>query len=236
MEEQFYLLWPAVLALVGIARGARAAVALACAAVVWRLLDMHFHWVAHIQPLLQGDMHRTDYCIGQLFWGCAMAFAWRSPRVRPALAKFARSDWALGLIGAQILLLIAKPVGYLALVEILMAFLPIATVADPQGWLSRLLETKPIVWMGHLSYSLYLWQQLFLQSAIPQRILGPIPGLLGNLALPFFPAVFSYYFVERPFIGMGRRLERKWQLGQATPPPGSARQTDSKAAREIGLG
>jgi peptidoglycan/LPS O-acetylase OafA/YrhL len=71
VEEQFYLLWPAILCLVGVSRGMRAAAALGCAAAAWRLLDTHFDWIAHFQPQLRGDLHRTDYCIGQLFWGAA---------------------------------------------------------------------------------------------------------------------------------------------------------------------
>jgi hypothetical protein len=33
-----------------------------------------------------------------------------------------------------------------------------------------------------------------------------------NFVLPFFPATASYYFIERPFIGIGRRLERRLQM------------------------
>jgi peptidoglycan/LPS O-acetylase OafA/YrhL len=90
----------------------------------------------------------------------------------------------------------------------LIAILPLITVADASGPLSRLLETHPFLWIGSLSYSVYLWQQLFLQSAIPQRALGWIPGMLGNLILTFLAASVSYYFIERPFIQFGRRLQR----------------------------
>jgi peptidoglycan/LPS O-acetylase OafA/YrhL len=209
VEEQFYLLWPAVLCLVGVARGARAAVTLACAAAVWRLLDTHFDWIAHFQPLLRGDFHRTDYCIGQLFWGCGVAFLWRSKAGRQGLQRVVRSYWAAGVIAAQAMLLAFKPMGYQAGVEVLMALLPLVTVADPKGLVSRILETRVLVWIGHLSYSLYLWQQLFLQSGIPQQALGMAPGLICNVGLTFLAASFSYYFVERPFIQLGRRLQRR---------------------------
>jgi peptidoglycan/LPS O-acetylase OafA/YrhL len=209
VEEQFYLLWPAVLSVVGVTRGARAAVALACAAAVWRPLDMHYHWIAHFQPLLEGSPYRTDYCIGQLFWGCSLAFCWRSAPIRRSLERWVRSYWVVGVIALQILVLSSKPAGYLAVMEVLMALLPLITALDPHGPFSRALETRPLVWIGNRSYSLYLWQQLFLQSPIPQRVLGTVPGLIGNFVLPFFPASFSYRFIEKPFIRMGRNFEQR---------------------------
>jgi peptidoglycan/LPS O-acetylase OafA/YrhL len=115
----------------------------------------------------------------------------------------------LGILAAQTLLLAFKPAGYLLAMEVLMPALPLVTICDPEGLVGRLLETALVAWIGRISYSLYLWQQLFLQSAIPQRVIGPIPGLLVNFASPFVPAVISYYFVERPLIRMGRRLERR---------------------------
>jgi peptidoglycan/LPS O-acetylase OafA/YrhL len=208
VEEQFYLLWPAILCLVGVSRGGRIAVALACAAAVWRLLDTHFDWIAHFQPELRGDYHRTDYCIGQLFWGCSLAFLWRSKSTRRALRRVVRDYWVLGVLVVQSLLFSLRPRGYEAGMEVLIAVLPLITVADPTGPLSRLLETRPFLWIGTLSYSVYLWQQLFLQSAVPQRALGWIPGMIGILILTFLAAAVSYYFVERPFIQFGRRLQR----------------------------
>ncbi len=207
VEEQFYLLWPAILCLVGISRGARTAVVLACAAALWRLLDTHFDWIAHFEPQLRGDLHRTDYCIGQLFWGCTLAFLWRFQSLRSVLRRVVRDYWLLGVLGMQILLLTLKPRGYEAGIEVLIALLPLITVADSNGPLSRVLETRPLLWIGSLSYSLYLWQQLFLQSAVPQRTLGPVPGMFGNLALAFLAASFSYYLIERPLIRFGRRLQ-----------------------------
>jgi peptidoglycan/LPS O-acetylase OafA/YrhL len=218
VEEQFYLLWPAILCLAGLSRGGRLAVILGCAAAAWRLLDTHFDWIAHFQPELRGDFHRTDYCIGQLFWGCSLAFLWRSRGVRQVLRRIVRDYWLLGVLAVQYLLFTWKPKGYEAGMEVLIALLPLITVVDPGGPLSRILETRPVVWIGSLSYSVYLWQQLFLQSAVPQRVLGWIPGMLGTLVLTFLAASFSYYFIERPFIRFGRRLQRVLQAARRPGP------------------
>jgi peptidoglycan/LPS O-acetylase OafA/YrhL len=72
---------------------------------------------------------------------------------------------------------------------------------DKTAW-GRLLESKAFVVAGVLSYSLYLWQQLFLG---PHR--GGTPARLPlALALAVSAAVASYVLVERPFLGLKARV------------------------------
>lgn len=209
VEEQFYLFWPAILILVCVARGARAAIALACLVELWREADMHYNWVAHFWPALHGILRRTDYSIGQLFLGCVLAFLWRSNTARAVLKRYVRSYWVVGAVLGQILLLRYKPLGYYAGVELLMTILPLATVADSKGIVSRVLETRLLTWIGRLSYSLYLWQQLFIPMwAIPMAF-GIAQSFPLNVILAISAAAFSYYFVEQPFIRLGKRLQNR---------------------------
>jgi peptidoglycan/LPS O-acetylase OafA/YrhL len=90
-----------------------------------------------------------------------------------------------------------------------MALLPAATVAKPQSWLGRMLETPPLVWVGRMSYSLYIWQQLFLPSSELPRSLGMWQRGPWNLAAAFGCATLSYYLVERPAIVFGKRRLRR---------------------------
>jgi peptidoglycan/LPS O-acetylase OafA/YrhL len=71
----------------------------------------------------------------------------------------------------------------------------------------QVLNWGPIVYIGVLSYSLYLWQNAFLNpdwDAWPAR-------LPTNLFLAFALAVASYYLVEKPFL----RLKRLAQPAKA---------------------
>lgn len=65
--------------------------------------------------------------------------------------------------------------------------------ADPIG---RLLNWRPLVWVGTLSYSLYLWQEPFLNHFRPSRVTTyPL-----NLALAVACAIASFYLVEQPIL------------------------------------
>jgi peptidoglycan/LPS O-acetylase OafA/YrhL len=59
--------------------------------------------------------------------------------------------------------------------------------------------------VGWLSYSLYLWQQLFLNRA-GTAIVTSFPL---NLALAIAAALASYYLVERPSLRLRRRIEKR---------------------------
>lgn len=65
----------------------------------------------------------------------------------------------------------------------------------------RFLSWQPMVFIGLISYSLYLWHWPFL--ALPRLYVGmtELPPLLSVIAVGFsvLAATLSYYFVERPF-------------------------------------
>jgi peptidoglycan/LPS O-acetylase OafA/YrhL len=212
VEEHFYLLWPAILGVVGFARGARTAGILTFAAFAWRVAGGHFDPLYNSHSVYRG--FRTDYCIGDLLWGCFLAFVWNSPSARALAVRIVRSYWALGVLAAQALLLHYHPRGSDVLVELLMAFLPFCTVADPSGLVSRILEIGPIAWVGRLSYSLYLWQQLFIPISWAPQTLGIIQMFPFNVVLAFSAASLSYYFVERPSIRLGKQMQNQqgWRI------------------------
>lgn len=65
-----------------------------------------------------------------------------------------------------------------------------------------------LAWVGAISYSLYLWQELFLA---PPELYG-VHSLLTVVPLMLLVAVASYYGVEQPAIRLGKRLS-----GRKTP-------------------
>jgi len=220
VEEHFYLLWPALLIAWGVADARRRTFALALAVAAWGALDQRERWLTALLPGTR-PLSRTDVRLDGLLWGCWMALL---------LADPARRAWvARGLAGwrgpAVTALLLAFILARLPMEKVAVAFLvPIvlaATVLNPREALGRLLEWGPLQAIGRISYSLYLWQQLFF---VPGRKLAGAP--LGawqlwplNVAAVFACATLSYLVVERPMIRLGHLLTPANRADAGSTPP-----------------
>ena len=202
VEEHFYLLWPALFLLAGHRRTRWVAPCLALLGVLWRTADHHYEFIAHLahDPGLAGNQYRSDYCFDALFWGCTLAL-WL-PMLRRAPSVFGTPlclATAVLVIGSRYL----NVPHYGAIAGLGMAVLLACTVLKPQSALGKALEWAPLRYVGRLSYSLYLWQQLFLSWNDAKL---PWQHLPVNVALAVACALASYYVVERPLIRTGHRL------------------------------
>jgi peptidoglycan/LPS O-acetylase OafA/YrhL len=110
------------------------------------------------------------------------------------------SATGLALILAPIFLLTAATPfpGASALPSVLGA---VMLLAGPKSWINaRLLSLQPLVFVGRISYSLYLWHWPLLALG---RVVygGHLPGAAAACLVPvaFGAAVLSYYFIEQPF-------------------------------------
>jgi peptidoglycan/LPS O-acetylase OafA/YrhL len=73
---------------------------------------------------------------------------------------------------------------------------------------AALFDLAAVRWVGVLSYSLYLWQQLFLnRNSTHWMTAFPV-----NLILCFTVAACSYYLVEKPFL----RWKVRWSAHKRT--------------------
>ncbi len=71
-----------------------------------------------------------------------------------------------------------------------------------------MLHNRIVVVIGTASYSLYLWQQLFLNPG-NDGILCRFPI---NIVLAFLAALISFFVIEQPFLALKVRLERTNRL------------------------
>jgi peptidoglycan/LPS O-acetylase OafA/YrhL len=191
VEAHFYLIWPLIVAF-SPTRAGRVAFMLAIGVLIWRALEPHVM-----------DDTRMD----GLFWGCLAAIYFDPLRRWVDGVRFTQL-WlpVLAIVVASMRIPLA-PVWHVCFESVLLPALVLSTVLQPTSWLSRALQWKPLVWIGTISYSLYLWQQFFLPPFVPAR--GPfhfVQRSPWNVLAIFLLATLSFYFVETPMIRRGHRL------------------------------
>lgn len=207
VEEHFYLLWPACFWLL-MRRGGRPA-ALIGAIVVIALSPI----LRVVAKLLTGgawsSLELTHLRLDGLMFGCALALAWEHPwglRVRGAVnAKLATLAVAVAFVLLPALQIMAEVsrlgtalliTSYYLLESMAVTVLLAWLLQHPGTLPSRVLSIPVLRWIGVLSYSLYLWQTVWLdqRNGFAQSVY-PL-----NLLLLAGCAIGSYFLIERPFL------------------------------------
>jgi len=103
----------------------------------------------------------------------------------------------------------------LAIEPVLIAVIIVQAIALSPTSLFKWLEWSWVRFLGQISYSLYLYQQLTLQSV--HKRLGGQPELVqlsAAVAVTILAACFSFYVIERPFLKL---KDKKAAAPQAAP-------------------
>ena len=96
--------------------------------------------------------------------------------------------------------------------NLLLASFLLSTFLGKGFFVSRLLTVAPLQYRGLTSYSLYLWQQLFVVALTAHHL-----GTLPSLGLTVLASLLSYRFVERPFLRLRPRFGLSHPLGTGAP-------------------
>jgi peptidoglycan/LPS O-acetylase OafA/YrhL len=211
LEEQFYLLWPSLFALLPRRIAPRAAVILAFSGPILRIL--FFLMVPSLRGL---DNNGFESLVDLPMAGCAAAFLLDSPVWRDRIRRI--PVWPALVVTSTLLLVIAPIlVGYLrpasapspiagffmpTIEAVAIALTLLVVVAGKRDLPFRLLNSRVAVYVGKLSYSLYIWQQLFLISHVKVSIFS----LSWRLMAVYLTAFCSFRFVEQPFIKLRSRF------------------------------
>ncbi|MCE1009866.1 acyltransferase family protein [Pseudomonas monteilii] len=198
VEEQFYLVWPALLLLALKFGGRKLVVLTACLAAVASF------WYG--QSRLVEDPTFAYYMLpsraGELLIGALAYFACESARDRitPLVAS------SLAYIGAGLVVLSLIFIreedgfpGFISAVPAIGAALIIAGGAFSKSLVGKLLALKPMTAVGLISFSLYLWHWPVL--ALYRYSFGEL-NLVGGLAcfaVMTTMTLVSYFFIEKPF-------------------------------------
>ena len=201
VEEHFYLLWPGLLAWIGARRSRDWAVRLALLVGLWRMVESQLG--ASLFPEVF-PRFRTDLRLDSLLWGCAVAFLLKDATYRAKLGRQLRFAVWIGLAAfTGLCIRFFTPLSSV-LVATLIPFLLAGTVLHPQWLFSQFLSWAPVAWLGRISYSLYLWQQIFLITSWDHPAWWR--QWPANLVSALAVAALSHYFIEKPLIRAGRRL------------------------------
>jgi peptidoglycan/LPS O-acetylase OafA/YrhL len=212
VEEQFYLLWPiAFIALSGKPRRV-AAVLAAVIGVIW----LYRAFLQFVVGVNQGYIYEAfDTRADHLAMGCLFAVLLRYsylPRVWNGLCSIPMSILTLALFVASVWLsqrfgtVYRNVIGF-AIDPLLIAILIVQIIALRGSLLWRWLNWRWVVYLGTISYSIYLYQQVLIHPV--QKALSSYPSMMqagATLAVVVMAASASYHFVERPFLRLKKRV------------------------------
>ena len=223
IEAQFYVLWALIITgltrrysspekrslllkiLTGIALG------IVVASSAWRAL-LWAEGATWLRPYLG-----TDTRLDGVFIGAIVALSrlqCPSPTLTPESAK--SKQWVFTLLGTAAIAIIATlfhtvPFGSalpghigFSLVNLAAAGLIFSILQHPDSLWSNMLSWHPLVWLGKISYSMYIWHVIVVKLLKTERLTGAGLPLWAaesmRLVASFLIAAASYYLIERKFI------------------------------------
>lgn len=215
IEEQFYLVWPAVVVLsLRVTRRVTGIAAIALTgclgALVWRLLLIENSGSA--SRVLNG----TDTNADHLLWGSGLAVllflvrrSGRHDLVRVVLTTafwpaVAVASW--WFVAPQLDLTSTDRAIALSALAVSCTVI-VGHLFTSEGWVARALASAPLRWIGVRSYGLYLWHFPAMMIIVEsQAIESSVLRLLAKLAASFALAALSYELIERPFLRLKTRF------------------------------
>jgi peptidoglycan/LPS O-acetylase OafA/YrhL len=234
IEEQFYLFWPWALRRLGQTRGLLFVAAAVIGICVYRtVLYGWMNW-GHLTTPSEYSVARlyyaTDTRVDTIFLGCALALALNTRRFEPVFDRIRTWNWFPTVAVAAALVAIAwgtsggHPNGNWrslsfgsTLMSATVAAVVLALFLHPTSWPSRLLSTRPLVYVGKISYGIYLfhvpvWMAISVPMGLRHGKLGTLPqetiAICATLILSVVVAALHYNLVEKRFLSMRERVPK----------------------------
>ena len=231
IEEQFYLIWPVAL-LICMKFNVSKSTMMKGTAVLALLSAIEM--IVLFDPAADPSRvyYGTDTRAFSLLIGALLAFVWPYQKltVRSGERMTPTGRLAFNIVG------IVAVVGLLIMIAVTNGFAPfiyrgglllcslltaaaIAVMVHPISWIGKFFELKPLVWIGKLSYSMYLWHYPIILLMTPNNLVGDAPIWLRliQLVVIFGASALSYYVVENPIRhGAIGRIIGDFRSGQYT--------------------
>lgn len=197
VEEQFYIIWPIVLLLsVRLLKGCFN-LAKTIAVIFLIISCIYSSYLVHVWPAA------AYYSIGsrafELLVGCSIALT---------DIKLARSRWLNSLMSVISLLIIVVTAvifnknssfpGYLALIPSAFAAVFIITGSGSQGLANKIISNRVSVYIGKISYPLYLWHWPIIAFINYREIEKTHLVSILIIFVTFALSIFTYHCIEKP--------------------------------------
>jgi peptidoglycan/LPS O-acetylase OafA/YrhL len=214
IEEQFYIVWP-VLLLFFLRKQSRNSL------LCWVLLGVFLSVATRIVLLLGCNIQcfyssrlarSPDTRADSLLLGCYVGIL-VSSNLLPQWRWFAKVLKISAVISCIGLLIMGRLwfngtwmvcVGWL-LASVFAAIIIAHLVSASRGWIHRIFENPVLVYVGQISYGLYVWhfpiERFMQQHQLPWQNLMYLPPA-------FLVALASYYLIERPCLRLKARFAR----------------------------
>lgn len=224
VEEQFYLIWPVLILLLPYRYLLKLMIGTIAVAVVFRFIAYGMGQQGAAGVWLFG-------CLDSLGLGGLLAYIENDPRLRGRTNLFLR--WCLitgAVITSALTALYVLKVGlvlitaFLCLGASLIFVVLVARAArGMQGRVKTVLEFAPIIYVGRISYGLYIYH--YFMPKITRVIWGAPSGVGGVLTsvgiatfLTFTAAIASWHFIEKPISRLKARPIKNKSGTPATTP------------------
>jgi peptidoglycan/LPS O-acetylase OafA/YrhL len=206
IEEQFYILWSIVLLMLLRLKKSRWLVllfAFMIAIGAWLFRCYLAMNEAPVQRLYNGLDTRADGLMAGCTLGILLSSSLLSESLRQALCKWFPycSFCAIALLFFFIYKSDWRDLKmyyfYFIVIEVLVVFIILDIAINKNGLLGKILSSKGLVWVGSISYGLYLWHYPIYRALFVLGFKQEIVALIGTL-LTFLVAACSYYYLEKP--------------------------------------
>ena len=214
IEEQFYLVWPlCVAALRKTQRPKRKLLGVSIATAVLAWLWMALRYLPN--DVTSRVYFGSDTRAGALAIGAALAAGlslWRHPSQRRAEAGAWLGVVVLALCWWQLAGSDARLYrGGFVVCQIAVVLVLLAASHPQAGWLARGLSLPPLVWIGKLSYGLYLWHwPVFVALTEARTGFTGVTLFALRVVVSTAFATLSYHAVERPIRRGAVSGKRMW--------------------------
>ena len=205
VEEHFYLVWPCLFVMLGDNR-----LRLAFCLAIVLISPFWSHWIYKLAGGAEyANNLRTDLRLSGIAFGSGLACT----RFTQLGSKIFQSHWLTSgwTVLATLVLVLSISFTSLSSLPVLRAFAPTiasagvavllnAAIANARSWWVHVLDWQPVSLFGKMSYSIYLWQQMFIPNSdnTEPNYTRHLVWLLAAVA----SGIIAYWLIEKPMMRM----------------------------------